>query len=235
MIGLEGSLNQLESRMARLEQSAMVPTSGALSIGFDTDTGTSTVTDQLDWTANPAGWEPFSTISPIVAQPDGSISGGELSTVYGRPEAHLIGSMCVLTGVVRRKAGATPDPLAAGTRHDSAMFGLPKGWRPAHNIILPCLMGNTDPATGGVVSTAWIEIRPDFSPVEQVSGRVYYIAGTGSLAPTTGYIVLQGVFPCQIIDSVGAVVENSWDDVPSSRTWDSIGADITWNNYPGPS
>jgi hypothetical protein len=225
-------LNLLETRVSRLENSAMVPTSGLADVGADEVTNAVTVYDQLDWTVAPTGWEPFSTVGPIIDDPgtDG-YPGLLLSTPYGRPEAHKVGSMCVLTGMVRRKAGATPNPLVSGTRLNLPMFGLPPNWRPVTSIILPCLTGNTDPLTGTAVGTAWIEVRADLDPL-QASGRVYLVSTTVNLAPTTGWIALQGVFPIQVIDaSATGIVEDSWNDVHFQTTWDSIDENVTWNNY----
>jgi len=197
-IDVGGSFNQLESRLAALEQRTLTSVTGLPSMFFDPDTGESVLEDPLDWTLNPTGWEPFSTISPLVEEVDGEVTGGELSTEYGRPEAHMVGNMCVLTGLVRRKAGATPSTMSPGARYNSVMFGLPSGWRPVVNTILPCLTGNAAPGSGTTVSTAWIEIRPEVD-LEQLSGRVYFVAGTGTIQPTTGWVALQGVFPCQIV------------------------------------
>jgi hypothetical protein len=115
------------------------------------------------------------------------------------------------------------------------MFGLPDHWRPTTNIILPCLMGNTAPdgTTSGVVGTAWIEIRPDTEPM-QVSGRVHFIAGTVALTPGTGWIALQGIFPCNLMDTTTVMPEtNSWDGAHFQKTWDSLDSSVTWNTYTG--
>jgi len=206
MTELGTSFNRLDSRVSALEQLTLRGTSGGAGATVDPETGDAVLEDQLDWSPNPTGWEPFSTVSPLVQDAAGEWTGGELSTDYGRPEAHLVGSMCVLTGLVRRKVGATPNPMSAGTRYSSAMFGLPSGMRPTNRVVLPCLMGNTDPLTGGVTYIAWVEVRPEVD-VERPSGRVYFISGTGSLTPGTGYIALQGVFPCETIQTDDEAIE----------------------------
>ncbi len=256
---LNSILNRLESRLGIVEQGTTVGTAGDADIGYDEATGVTTVNDQLDWTVTPTGWEPFSTVNPIVLDPedviepdpdwewdpdpDGVEPGVEppvvdeeyasagLSTPYARPEAHLIGQQCVLTGMVRRKTGATPNPLAANTRYNLPMFGLPADWRPMTNVILPCVIGNGDPTSSGGTGTAMIEIRPEFDPV-QPSGRAYYVSGTVALSPTTGWIFLQGTFPIQIWDaSEDAWTEDSWDDSHFQTTWDDVMDDVTWDNY----
>jgi len=233
---LNAIINRLESRLAELEQNITPGTSGDADIGYDEATETTTVNDEIDWTVAPAGWEPFSTVSPIITDPenedyDPDNPGAELSTPYARPEAHLIGQECVLTGMVRRKAGATPNPLAANVRHNVPMFGLPEDWRPMTNVILPCVIGNGDPTSGGVTGTAMVEIRPEFDPV-QLSGRAYYVSGTVALSPTTGWLFLQGTFPIQIWDaSENAYTEDSWDDAHFQTTWDKLLDDVTWDNY----
>jgi hypothetical protein len=231
-------INQLEARIARLESDIVVPTTGTADVGYNADTDTTTVDDHLDWTAA-NGWEPYSTVSPIVpvanADPDDDepdFTGGDLSTPYGRPEAHLIGSMCVLTGMVRRKAGASA--IVAGTRYNLPMFGLPVNWRPTTNVILPCLVGNADPSPTGTIGTVglgWIEIRSDLAPL-QPSGRAYLIGTTVGLSPTTGWVALQGIFLMTIIDASDETsAEDTWDDAHFQTTWDSIGSGVTWNNY----
>jgi hypothetical protein len=193
------SMNQLESRVTRLEQDSMMPTSGVADISYDAATSLTTVEDQLDWSMARGGWEPYSTISPLVFdQATGEFTGGTLSTEYGRPEAHMVGSMAVLTGVVRRKAGALS--LPAGARHDLPMFGLPLTRRTLTNVMLPCLMGNAAPDAATTVGTAWIEIRPGLEPM-QPSGIVSYVAGTVACSPGTGWIALQGIFPCHVLDT----------------------------------
>jgi hypothetical protein len=197
-------LNRLGTRVSRLEQNSMFPTTGVADVGYDTETGVTTVDDHIDWSLARNGWEPYSSVSPIIwdAATQEVLDGGELSTPYGRPEAHLVGSMCVLTGMVRRKAGASN--LVAGTRYDLPLFGLPEHWRPMTNIILLCVMGNVNPdpdltPLASVVSTAWIEIRPGLDPLEN-SGVVSYVTGTSALTAGTGWIALQGIFPSHIID-----------------------------------
>jgi hypothetical protein len=193
------TVNQLETRVSRLEQKTVIPRTGVADIGYDVANNLTTVDDKLDWSMAQNGWEPYSNVSKIIfnSATQTITSGGQLDTPYGRPEAHLIGSMCVLTGVVRRKAGATPAPVP-GTRYHLPMFGLPTNWRPVTNIILPCLMGNGDPDTVSVVSTAWIEIRSGLEPL-QGSGVVSYMAGNSPLTAGIGWIALQGIFPCHII------------------------------------
>ena len=195
------TLNHLESRVSRLEQKTVIPTTGVADIGYDAVNNLTTVNDKLDWSMAQNGWEPYSTVSNIIYDPTTLTitSGGQLSTPYGRPEAHLIGNMCVLTGMVRRSAGATPAPVP-GTRYHLPMFGLPAHWRPITNVILSCLMGNGDPDAVTVVSTAWIEIRPGLEPL-QGSGVVSYMAGNSPLTGGIGWIALQGIFPCHIVDT----------------------------------
>lgn len=230
----DNMINQIEARVARLEQNSVVPTTGLADVDYDDETDTTVVNDRIDWSAAANGWEPYSSVSPFVfdAVTGEVVSGGELSSPLGRPEAHLIGSVCVLTGVVRRKAGATPNPLAPGTRYNLPMFGLPTSWRPTTNIILPCLVGNTDPlTTAATASIGWIEVRSGLDPLQD-SGRVYFVATTLGISPNTGWIALQGVFPCHLIDtSVDAPVENSWDDAHFQSTWDSLADDVAWLNY----
>jgi hypothetical protein len=230
-LDFNSALNELDSRMLRLEQNSMVPTSGIADVSYDEETGTTVVDDGLDWSATATTWEPYSTISALVPDPaDVNYPGGVLSTPYGRPEAHMLGSMCLLTGMVRRATGAAS--LPPGTRHDVPMFGLPLNRRPFTNVILPCLMGNTDPlAATSVVGTAWIEIRPGLDPI-QPSGIAYYVSGTVACGPGTGWIALQGIFPCHVLDTSDDVpVEDSWDDAHFQTTWDSLTDDVTWDTY----
>lgn len=204
---LNNDLNQLFTRVSRLEQKGVFSISGVAHVGYDEATNTTTVNDHLNWGLAGTRWEPFSKVSNISYDSEtGMITGGgELSTPYGRPEAHLLGGMCVLNGLVRLKAG-TPN-LNAGTRYDLPMFGLPLNWRPMTHVPLLCLMGNGDPdplaaSPTGVVSTAWVEIRPGLEPLQE-SGIVYYVSGTSPLTAGTGWISLQGVFPSYIVDATG--------------------------------
>ena len=203
---LNHELNQLLTRVSRLEQSSVIPISGTADVGYDRANNVTTVDDKVDW-GMASGWEPYSKISNIIYDPatGRSTGGGELSTPYGRPESHLMGSMCVITGLVRRSPGAPS--LPAGRRHDIPMFGLGNYWRPMTNIPLLCLMGDgdPDPASGaptGVVSTAWIEVRPGLDPLYG-SGVVTYVAGTGACSAGTGWVALQGIFPTHMFDTTG--------------------------------
>jgi len=200
-----GSLNQVDTRLETLEQSAMKPTSGRANVYLDPDTGQLVVEDQLDWSPAANLWESYTQLGPVITDPaNPNYPGGLDSSVYGMAEAHLMGSMCLLTGMVRRKAGAPS--LAANTRYNQPMFGLPADWRPMSNIILPCLVGNADPdpdagSPAGTFGTAWIEIRPENAPTMQPSGWVYFVMGTLALSASTGWISLQGVFPCSRIST----------------------------------
>lgn len=228
---LGGSLNELEARVARLEQSAVRADTRPAALVTD-DVGTTTVQHALDWSAANNLWEPWSQLAPITP-PDAAHPVWQLSTQYGLPEASLLGGMCVLTGLVRRKAGA-PN-LTAGTRWNQPLFGLPADWRPLHTVILPCLMGNADPGSGTTTTfgTAWIEIRADYDTTPPApSGRVYAVAGTSACNATTGWIALQGLFPCQILPAVPLLNEGSWDDISDYLTWDQVADGITWDSYP---
>lgn len=221
--------NDLDTRLAELEQYAVRPVTGATDVVTD-DVGTTIVADPLDWTVAANGWETYSQISAVITDPDDPNYPGMISnTDYGMAAASLLGSNCLLTGMVRRKTGAAN--LVAGTRYNLPMFGLAVNWRPVHNVLLPCLMGNTDPAGLGVVGMAWIEIRPDLD-VLAPSGRVYFIAGTVGCAAGTGWVALQGIFPCQITDGATPIVEDSWDDASETISWDQMADDVTWNSYP---
>lgn len=221
--------NETESRLNTLEQGTTRLTSGSAYVYLDPDTGGTVVQEQLDWTAAAGGWESYSTVSPLIDD----VTGGEMSTDYGMAEAHLLGAMGVLSGMVRRKTGATPNPLAAGTRYNLPMFGLPLDWRPTYNVILPCLCGNADPAASSTnaFGTAWIELRPEYSPF-QISGRAYFVTANLALSPSTGWIALQGIFPCLSVSRDEGLAINSWDDVAMTPTWDDIDPDVTWNSYP---
>jgi hypothetical protein len=215
------SMNETEARIAHLEQKRVVGTSGISPVTYD-DTGVPTVADLLDWSKSD-GWESYTKIT--VATDDGT--GAAYTSKFAMPAAHMTGRMCMLTGVVRRKTGATN--LTAGTRYNLQMFGLPLNWRPVTNVILPCVMGNSDPSTG-VVGTAQVEIRTGFLPTE-VSGRVYYISGTLGCDANIGWIALQGSFPCKIVDVRDTVVMGSWGDAHFQESWDSVAEDLTWNDY----
>jgi hypothetical protein len=203
-VDLGTSLNRLDSRVGRLEQRTLSSTTHATNVYLN-DVGATVVEDPLDWSVSSGGWESYTQIGPIItdtAHPD--YPGGVLSTNYEATEARLLGGLCVLNGMVRRKTGAST--LAAGTRYNLPMFGLPVDWRPRSNVILPCLMGNANPdpsapSPASVFGTAWIEVRPEVSPVLQPSGRVYFVIGTLSCPPSTGWITLQGIFPCQLLGS----------------------------------
>lgn len=214
------TINNVEGRLGRLEQKRVVGTSGISPVTYSA--GVATVADQLDWSQS-QGWESYTKIS--VANADGT--GGTYTSKYAMPAAHMTGRMCLLTGMVRRKAGATN--LTAGTRYNLQMFGLPLNWRPATNVILPCVMGNSDP-TSGVVGTAQIEIRTGYLPTA-TSGRVYYVNGTLGLDANIGWIALQGSFPCQIIDVRDTVIIGSWADAHFQETWDSVAETLTWSDY----
>jgi hypothetical protein len=198
------SMNRLDSRVSQLEQRTLSSTRPTTNVYLD-GTGATVVEDPLDWSVSSGGWESYSQIGPIItdtAHPD--YPGGVLSTSYGRAETRLLGGLCVLSGMVRRKTGAST--LAAGTRYDIPMFALPVDWRPRSNVILPCLMGNANPdpsapSPASVFGTAWIEIRPEVSPVLRSSGRAYFVTGTLSCPASTGWIALQGLFPCQLLSS----------------------------------
>jgi hypothetical protein len=231
------SLNQLEVRLSALEQIATRPLSGQAQVTTDLSTMTTTVTESLDWSPAANLWESYTTFGPPISDPlDPSYPGGMVSTVYGMTEAHMIGDMCLVAGMVRRKTGAAN--LLANTRYDQPMFGLPAGWRPRDNVILPCLMGNANPdpaASPGppasAFGTAWIEIRPESAPQQRTSGWVYFVMGTTALTAGTGWISLQGIFPSKILPT-NAIVEGGWDDVPSTTSWSSVNDNVTWSTYP---
>jgi hypothetical protein len=231
------SLNRLDGRVSALEQSAMRPLSGQAQLLTDPTTLTSTVIDELDWAPAANLWESYTTIGQPISDPlDPDYPGNAVSTVYGMAEANMIGSTCLLTGMVRRKAGA-PN-LTANTRYNQPMFGLPAGWRPQANVILPCIMGNANPdpaASPGppanAFGTAWIEIHPESAPPQHSSGWVYFVMGTMPLTAGTGWISLQGVFPCGILQTSGTV-EGSWNDVPGTTVWSSVNDNVTWSTYP---
>jgi len=222
-----GTINQVEGRLARLEQKRVVGTSGVSPITFDA-AGVPTTQELLDWTQS-EGWESYTKVT--VATTDGS--GASYSSRYPIPAAHMVGRTCVFSGMVRRKTGATN--LTAGTRYNLQMFGLPPNWRPSSNIRLSCPMGNSDPTTG-VTGTATIEIRTGYLPTYG-SGRVYYIGGTLGCDANVGWISLQGSFPCQVIDVAATVVMGSWGDAHFQESWDSLPDDpggLTWDQYGDP-
>jgi hypothetical protein len=231
------SLNQMDLRLEMLEQSTMRSQSTQAQIYVDEETGATVVEEVLDWSPAVNLWESYTTFGPVITDPaDPGYPGGVLSTPYSMPEAHLIGGMCVLTGMVRRKAGA-PN-LTANIRYNQPMFGLPSDWRPQHNVILPCIMGNANPDPDAVpgppasnFGTAWIEIRPEDPPNQHNSGWVYFVMGTLGLTASTGWISLQGIFPCVQL-STDATMEGGWDDSPSTLTWNDMGEDVTWSSYP---
>jgi hypothetical protein len=225
------TMNQMEAQIAKLEQKRVVGQPGLSDVSFST-TGVPIVEERLDWTESD-GWESYTKIT--VATVDGT--GAKYSAPYAMPAAHMHGRMCVLTGMVRRKAGATN--LAAGTRYDSEMFGLPTNWRPITNTPLSCTMGNydpTNPTAGGAVSTAQIEIRTGFLPTE-ISGRVHYIGGTSALTAGVGWIALQGSFPCSTVDVLDVRIMGSWADAHFQEYWDSLPDNpggLTWDMYGDP-
>jgi hypothetical protein len=232
------SLNQLEARLSALEQSAMRPLSGQAQVTTaDLNAPASEITSEIDWAPAANLWESYTTFGPPISNIyDPNYPGNVISTVYGMPETHLIGSMCLLTGMVRRKTGAAN--LTANTRYDQPMFGLPAGWRPRDNVILPCIMGNANPdpaASPGppanTFGTAWIEIRPESAPPQHASGWVYFVMGTMALTAGTGWISLQGIFPCSILQTDGTV-QGGWNDVPSTASWNSMNENVTWSTYP---
>jgi hypothetical protein len=239
MVGIGSSLNQMDTRVETLEQGAMRATSGRAQVYLDPTTGATIVEDQLDWAPAANLWESYTTFGPTITDPeDPDYLGNPVSTVYGRPEANLIGSTCLLTGMVRRKAGSTN--LTANTRYDQPMFALPAEWRPESNVILPCIMGNANPDPAAVpgppantFGTAWIEIRPENNLTAQhPSGRVYFVMGTLALTAGVGWISLQGIFPCTRLNTTAALVEGGWNEVPITLSWNEIGENVTWDTYP---
>lgn len=221
-------LNDLELRVEVLEQRAANTVSGIADSYTDSENNVIVTNDPLDWSLAANGWESYAKIGPPITDPDDEFyPGGVMSTPYGMPTAYRLGSMCVLTGLVRRKAGAAN--LVAGTRYNLPMFALPLYWQPPAQIILPCLMGTADPAGSlGVVGTAWIEIRED---PDTYTGVVSFVAGTVGCAASTGWVALQGLFPISVADST-PLVEGSWDDASETTTWDSFDDTVTWNSYP---
>lgn len=228
MADLNTTLNELETRLARLEAKSYSATTGLPDIVYDEETDTTTVDDRLDWSVS-NGWEPYASVTPVITdETDPAYPGAALTSAYGRPEAYQIGRMCFLTGTARRKAG-TP-LLPAGQRHDIKMFGLPTDLRPITNVILPCLMGDGDPASMLGVGTAWVEIRHG-ADTGQTSAQVYYVSGTSTLNPVTGWVALQGIFSTQAISAEHALTSASWDDVHFMTTWDTINPASTWDTY----
>lgn len=226
-IGID--LNELELRIATLEQSIASTVSGLSDSYFDIENNLTVVNDPLDWSVAANGWESYSTLGPPITDPDDEFyPGGVVSTPYVMPAAYRLGGMCVLTGMVRRKAGAAN--LVAGTRYNQPMFTLPQFWQPSGNFILPCLMGTADPAGLGVVGTAWIEIRED---PDTDTGVVSFVAGTLGCANGTGWIALQGLFPIRVADAP-VLIEGSWNDASGTTTWSMVDPSITWNSYPDP-
>lgn len=226
-IGIE--LNELESRVAVLEQTLANTVSGLADSYTDTENNVTVTNDPLDWTVAANGWESYSLIGPPIEDPeDPYYPGGVVSTPYAMPAAYRLGSMCVLTGMVRRKAGATS--LVAGVRHNSPMFALPQFWQPTADFILPCLVGSSDPTGYGLIGTGWVEIREND---DLDTGVVSFVASTLALTSDTGWISLQGLFPIRVADSP-ALVEDSWDDASQTTTWDMVDSTITWNSYPNP-
>jgi hypothetical protein len=195
---LGGSMNELDSRLARLEQRSVTATMKNPGAYVNPSTGDTVVVDPLDWSMSAGNWTSYSTIGTVVTDPASpSYPGGKLSTNYAMAQVHMVSSMCVLAGMVRRTGAA----LSAGVRYNVPMFGLPLAWRPRHTVIVSCLMGNADPASAGTSAfgTAWVEIRPEINPVLQPSGRAYFVTGTISCSPGTGWIALQGLFPAQVM------------------------------------
>jgi hypothetical protein len=229
MAELGGDLTELEMRVAALEQVFASTHTGIGDGYFDTDAMVTVVNDPLDWSVANNGWESYTKIGPPITDPtDEYYPGGAWSTPYAMASASRLGSMCVLTGMVRRKAGAAN--LAAGSANLSPMFALPLNWQPTADVILPCLMGNTDPSGTAVVGTAWIEVREN--DVAD-TGVAYFRSGTVACNANTGWIALQGLVPISV-NEAGLLVEDSWDDASPTTTWNMVDPSVTWNTYPPP-
>lgn len=224
------SMNQMDARLADLEQRRVVGVTGISDISYnDTVVSVPVSEDRLDWEQSD-GFESYTKVT--AATEDGT--GATYTSTYPIPAAHRTGQLCMLTGMVRRKAGEAN--LAAGTSYDLEMFGLPENWRPISNTRLPCLMGNGDPAAGGVVGTAQIEIRTGYLPTE-ISGRVVYMGGTSALTAGVGWIALQGSFPVSVIDVLDVRVMGSWADAHFQEYWISLPDNpggLTWDDYGDP-
>jgi hypothetical protein len=229
MAGIDIALNELESRVAALEQVFANTVSGLADTTFDYENNLTVTNDPLDWSVANNGWESYSTLGPPITDPDDVYyPGGVVSTAYAMPAAYRLGGMCVLTGLVRRKAGAAN--LTAGTRYNSPMFALPQYWQPTASFIVPCLMGTAAPSGLGVVGTAWVEISED---PDTDTGVVSFVTGTVSCTNSTGWISLHGLFPIRVADS-GPLIEGSWDDASGTTTWNMVDPTVTWNSYPDP-
>ena len=181
--------NDMETRIATLEQRTPSVAAPAITVTTDPVTGVPVIHDSLTWNS---GWESYSKLGSFVTDPDpdngGMFTGGSFSTAYGAAQAYRMANTCFLTGVVRRLTST----LATGTRHNLRMFMLPEGWRPVHNVPLLCATGSTAPdGTLAVVASAWVEVRPD---ITQTAGGVYFVAGSTALTASTGWISLQGSF-----------------------------------------
>jgi hypothetical protein len=230
-IDASGSANDLETRVAALEQRVMVSSGKAPYAYLD---GATTVTvDPLDWTRG-SGWASYTTIGTVYSDPANPLyPGGVLSSAFGMPQAQKVGNMCVLSGVVKR-TGAT---LSPGTRYDATpMFGLPTDWRPVSTVVLPCLIGGTGPDGLAAVGVGWIEVRSDHTPTPRKSGGVYFVTGTVALTAGTGWLALQGVFPCEVqaLNSTDGAPVGSWNAASETLTWGNVDEAVTWNSYPYP-
>jgi hypothetical protein len=222
-------INELDSRVRVLESFAANTVTGLSDAYTDPEAEATVTNDPLDWTVS-TDWESYTTIGPPITDPaDPVFPGGALSSLYGMPAAYRVGSMCVLTGLVRRKGGSANLPAGASATA-LPMFALPQFWQSTSNIILPCLMGNTDPSGTAVVGTAWIEVRGDLT---SLTGVVHYRAGTVACNAGVGWIALQGLFPISVADSL-PTVEGSWNDASETMTWDMFDDTVTWNSYPDP-
>jgi len=193
MTSIGEELTILESRINTVEQRSAVGRAPAMTVVPNPTTGAPEIHDPLTWDS---GWIQHTTIA--FSQPNPALPGYPGAswvhytgggTEYGPAQVIRVGSMAHLTGLLVR-SGST---LSAGGGYGIRMFMLPTGWRPPFRVKLPCVMN------GGSPAVADIEVRPD---VTAAAGGVYFTIGQADLTGGSGWIALQGGFPCLDVPAV---------------------------------
>lgn len=182
--------NDVELRLHQLEQRAPSVELPSVQVTVDSSGATPVpvLTDPLDY--NVGGWASYATLTPAVSEdgiPSGTWSDGPEG--FLPPQAHRIGNVIFLAGMIRRVG---PD-VDANVAVNSVMFRLPATWRPARTVMLGCPCASANPpsaALGG--GRAMVMVTPNLG---QNAGLVTLVTTSVPLASGIGWVSLTGTFP----------------------------------------